>query len=187
MLLSLKLRLIRGMKLEFSSWEMVSRLSCHSFCFLEGVGKTSIIKTIVTDNFPKIVEKVFRTVTISPDLYLLPNNNNTILVDSSSNKSHEQHTDSEIEKASVIVLVYDLTNHDSIKNMRTIWLPRIVKINENVPIIIAGNKMDLRSTAAESEMESLLTPTFMDFKQVEMGIECSAKGYIGLIDIISCA
>jgi signal recognition particle receptor subunit beta len=48
--------------------------------------------------------------------------------------------------------------------MRTIWLPRIVKINENVPIIIAGNKMDLRSTAAESEMESLLTPTFMDFK-----------------------
>lgn len=83
--------------------------------------------------------------------------------------------------------MYDLTNHDSIKNMRTIWLPRIVKINENVPIIIAGNKMDLRSTAAESEMESLLTPTFMDFKQVEMGIECSAKGYIGLIDIISCA
>jgi GTPase SAR1 family protein len=154
----------------------------------EGVGKTSIIKTIVTDNFPKgHVEKIFRTVTISPDLYLLPNNNNTILVDSSSNKAHTQNTDAEIEKASVIVLVYDLTNHDCIKNMRTTWLPRIVKINEKVPIIICGNKMDLRSSAHESEMESLLTATFIDFKQVEMGIECSAKGYIGLIDIISCA
>ena len=27
----------------------------------------------------------------------------------------------------------------------------------------------------------------MEFKQVEMGIECSAKGYIGLMDIIGCA
>ena len=86
----------------------------------EGVGKTSIIKTIVTDNFPKgHVEKIFRTVTISPDLYLLPNNNNTILVDLSSNKAHTQKTDAVIEKASVIVLVYDLTNHDFIKKMRT--------------------------------------------------------------------
>lgn len=52
----------------------------------EGVGKTSIIHTIVTDNFPKDVPKVFKTVTISPDLYLLPNNNNTVLVDSSPSK-----------------------------------------------------------------------------------------------------
>ena len=47
--------------------------------------------------------------------------------------------------------------------------------------------MDLRSATAEGELESLLTPNFMQFKQVEMGIECSAKGYIGLIDIIACA
>jgi len=110
-----------------------------------------------------------------------------VLIDSLSNKAYDQYTDTEIEKASVIVLVYDVTNHDVIKNMRTYWLPRIVKINESVPIIICGNKTDLRLSAAENEMESLLTPTFMDFRQVEMGIECSAKGYVGLIDIISCA
>ena len=50
---------------------------------------------------------------------------------------------------------------------------------------MCGNKMDLRSATAEGELESLLTPNFMQFKQVEMGIECSAKGYIGLIDIIA--
>jgi hypothetical protein len=27
----------------------------------------------------------------------------------------------------------------------------------------------------------------MDFKQVEMGIECSAKGFINLIDVVFCA
>lgn len=52
--------------------------------------------------------------------------------------------------------------------------------------------MDLRSSAVAaasdvSDLESLLTPYYINFKQLEMGIECSAKGYIGLIDIISCA
>ena len=49
----------------------------------EGVGKTSIIHTIVMESFPKDVgKKMFQTVTISPELYLLPNNTNTVLVDS---------------------------------------------------------------------------------------------------------
>jgi len=40
----------------------------------EGVGKTSIITTIVTDTFPKEVPKLFMSaVTISPDLYQMPN------------------------------------------------------------------------------------------------------------------
>ena len=69
------------------------------------------------------------------------------------------------------------------------WLKkRIVTHNPEVPVILCGNKLDLRShTTEEGELESLLTPNFMEFKQVEMGIECSAKGYIGLIDIIACA
>jgi len=125
----------------------------------EGVGKTSIIHTIVTDTFPKDVKKQFQTVTISPDLYLLPNNNATVLVD--SDKSKEQQTDNEIEKAHVIILVYDVNNFDIIKKLRTYWLPRIVKINDKVPVIICGNKMDLRSATADGELESTLNSTFI--------------------------
>jgi len=141
----------------------------------------------VTDTYPKDVPKIFKTVTISPDLYILPNNNNTVLVDSSASKAHEQQTDIEIEKANVCILVYDVNNFDIIKRIRTYWLPRIVKLNDKVPIIICGNKMDLRAQRSEGDLETLLTPNFMEFKQVEMGIECSAKGYVGLIDILSCA
>jgi GTPase SAR1 family protein len=84
----------------------------------------------------------------------------------------------------VIILVYDVNNLDIIKRLRSYWLPKIEKVNEKVPVI----KLDLRSyTTEDGELESLLTPNFMEYKQVEMGIECSAKGYIGLIDIISCA
>ena len=170
---------------------MVSLNYFESFIFynVEGVGKTSIITTIVTDTFPKEVPKLFMSdVTISPDLYLLPNQNNTILVDSSATKSSEQKTDIEIEKANVIILVYDVNNFEILKRLRTYWLPRIVKINDKIPIILCGNKMDLRSVIPQDdELESLITPNFIEFKQVEMGIEFSAKSYIGLIDIISCA
>lgn len=100
----------------------------------------------MTDTFPKEVPKVFMSaVTISPDLYLLPNHTNTILIDSSSAKAHESQTDLEIEKANVIILVYDVNNFDILKRLRTHWLPRIVKINNHVPVLMCGNKMDLRS------------------------------------------
>lgn len=88
----------------------------------------------------------------------------------------------------MIILVYDVNNFEILKRLRTYWLPRIVKINDKIPIILCGNKMDLRSVIPhDDELESLITPNFIEFKQVEMGIECSAKSYIGLIDIISCA
>lgn len=57
---------------------------------VESVGKTSIIQTIVTEVFPREPPKLFMAaVTLSPDLYLLPNLNNTVLVDSSSDKKAE--------------------------------------------------------------------------------------------------
>ena len=113
----------------------------------ESVGKTSIITTIVTDTFPKEVPKVFQSaVTISPDLYVLPNRNNTVLIDSNSSRETEEQTDSDIEKCDVIVLVYDVNNFSIIKRLRTYWVPRILKLNDRVPIIMCGNKIDLRSS-----------------------------------------
>lgn len=113
----------------------------------ESVGKTSIITTIVTDTFPKEVPKVFQSaVTISPDLYVLPNRNNTVLIDSNSSREAEEQTDRDIEKCDVIVLVYDVNNFSIIKRLRTYWVPRILKLNDRVPIIMCGNKIDLRSS-----------------------------------------
>jgi GTPase SAR1 family protein len=87
----------------------------------------------------------------------------------------------------VIILVYDVNNCECIKKLRTYWIPRVIRINDKIPIILVGNKVDLRASHTDSDLESLLTPYFMEFKQVEMGIECSAKGYMNLIDVIYCA
>jgi len=56
-----------------------------------------------------------------------------------------------------------------------------------IPIILVGNKLDQRSNLSEGNLEGLLTSIFMDYKQVEMGIECSAKGYLNIIDVVYCA
>lgn len=41
-------------------------------------------------------------------------------------------TDNEIEKASVIILVYDVNNLECIKRLRSFWIPRIIKMNDRV-------------------------------------------------------
>jgi len=49
----------------------------------EGVGKTSIILTLVSETFPRTVPKTYHPVIISADLYMLPISKNTVLLDSS--------------------------------------------------------------------------------------------------------
>ena len=154
----------------------------------EGVGKTSIIVTLISDNFPRMVHKTYHPVTISPDHYLLPNKVYTQLIDTSTLKQDEQNTDSQIEKANVIILVYDVNNFDCIKRLKTYWMPRIIKIDDKVPVIFVGNKVDLRSSKADdNEHSNLLNHHFEQFQQVQMGIECSAKVYINLIDVVAAA
>ena len=105
----------------------------------------------------------------------------------SAAREDEQTTNNEIERANVIILVYVVYNMETIKRLKSYWIPRILKINDRIPIILVGNKVDLRSSNHEPDLESLLNPYFQEFKQVEMGIECSAKGYMNLLDVIFCA
>lgn len=99
---------------------------------LEGVGKTSIILTIVSEQFPRQVPKKYQRVQVSSDLYMLPTNTLTSLIDSSTAREDEQKTIHEIEKANVIILVYDVNYIECIKRIRSYWLPTIMKANNRV-------------------------------------------------------
>lgn len=66
-------------------------------------------------------------------------------------------------------------------------MARISKINDKVPVIYVGNKVDLRTTNADNEMTNLLKDHFEKFNQVQMGIECSPKLYLNIIDVIVSA
>jgi Ras family protein T1 len=66
-------------------------------------------------------------------------------------------------------------------------MARIHKLNDKVPVIFVGNKVDLRSSSADTEMTNILNHYFLDYNQLQMGIECSPKVYLNLIDVIVSA
>ena len=106
---------------------------------------------------------------------------NTLLIDSWSDIEDE-----EIKKASVILLVYDVNNNETKRRLDSYWLPKLTELTADkwIPIILVGNKIDIRPNHFDNELEGLITPLIMKFKQIEMGIEWSAKAYLKLIDVI---
>jgi Ras family protein T1 len=107
-------------------------VSVKNHDILEGVGKTSIIITIVSETFPRQVSKTYHPVILSSDLYMLPINTSTVLLDSSSAREDEAAIDAEVDKAHVIILVYDVNNVECIRRLKSHWLPRIAKANDKV-------------------------------------------------------
>ena len=97
------------------------------------MGKTSIIITIVSETFPHVVpQKSYHPVILNSDMYMLPSITSIVLVDSSTAKEDEQAVDAEIDKANVIVLVYNVCNVEGIRRLKAYWLPRIAKANDKV-------------------------------------------------------
>uniref|UniRef100_A0A3B4XK35 Mitochondrial Rho GTPase n=1 Tax=Seriola lalandi dorsalis TaxID=1841481 RepID=A0A3B4XK35_SERLL len=112
------------------------------------VGKTSLIMSLVGEEFPEEVPSRAEEITIPADV--TPEKVPTHIVDYSGNMT----------TANVVCVVYDVTNEDTID-----------KVSNLVPIILVGNKSDLR---CGSSMETIL-PIMNQFSEIETCVECSAK------------
>eukprot|EP00069_Balaena_mysticetus_P016017 bmy_01882T0 len=80
----------------------------------------------------------------------------------------------EIHKANVVCVVYDMSEEATIEKIRTKWIPLVngdTKRGPRVPIILVGNKSDLRPGGS---MEAVL-PIMSQFPEIETCVECSAK------------
>ncbi|XP_036382719.1 mitochondrial Rho GTPase 2 isoform X1 [Megalops cyprinoides] len=136
------------------------------------VGKTSLIMSLVGEEFPEKVPPRAEEITIPADV--TPEKVPTHIVDYSENEQTEEMLQEEIVKANVVCVVYDVTQEDSIEKIRTKWIPLVnggADKGSKVPIILVGNKSDLR---CGSSMESIL-PIMNQFSEIETCVECSAK------------
>jgi len=67
-----------------------------------------------------------------------------------------------------------------VERMRTYWLPKIMKVSNTIPVIIVGNKIDLVEDIRTINLQEIhkiskvIKPLIKNFKQVEIGLECSA-------------
>uniref|UniRef100_A0A4W5N595 Mitochondrial Rho GTPase n=1 Tax=Hucho hucho TaxID=62062 RepID=A0A4W5N595_9TELE len=114
------------------------------------VGKTSLIMSLVSEEFPDDVPLRAEEITIPADV--TPERVPTHIVDYSEAEQSDEQLYQEISKANVICIVYSVNN-------------------KKVPLILVGNKSDL---VEHSSMETIL-PIMNQYSDIETCVECSAK------------
>ncbi|KAH9936174.1 mitochondrial Rho 1 [Fomitopsis serialis] len=141
----------------------------------EAVGKSTIVTSLIKESFVAHVQRIVPEVTIPPEV--TPENVTTYIVDSGSTRSAGSAAlESEIRKAHVICVVYSIDNPNSFDRIPTYWLPYFRQLGVNVPVILVGNKIDLRGGEVTNEaLEDEIIPIMNEFKEVETCVECSAK------------
>ncbi|XP_028616644.1 mitochondrial Rho GTPase 2 isoform X1 [Grammomys surdaster] len=136
------------------------------------VGKTSLILSLVGEEFPEEVPARAEEITIPADV--TPEKVPTHIVDYSEAEQTEEELQEEIHKANVVCVVYDVSEEATIEKIRTKWIPLVngrTATGPRLPIILVGNKSDLRPG---STMETVL-PIMSQFPEIETCVECSAK------------
>jgi len=136
------------------------------------VGKTSLILSLVSEEFPIDVPSRAEEITIPADL--TPEKVPTCIVDYSSVEQNDKQLESELERADVVCVVYAVDDDDSLDSVTDHWLPLLrVTLGEDhkKPVILVGNKVDLIDY---STMEAVM-PIMNEYEEIETCVECSAR------------
>nr|XP_023685678.1 mitochondrial Rho GTPase 1-A-like isoform X2 [Paramormyrops kingsleyae] len=136
------------------------------------VGKTSLIMSLVSEEFPDEVPPRAEEITIPADV--TPERVPTHIVDYSEAEQSDEQLFQEISKANVICIVYAVNNKKSIERVTSHWIPLIADRTDKdsrVPLILVGNKSDL---VEHSSMDTIL-PIMNQYSEIETCVECSAK------------
>ncbi len=108
----------------------------------------------------------------------------TVIVDSSSRPEERAILELNIRSANVIAVVYAVNDQKSFGRLSSHWLPYIRSLGVNVPVVIVGNKIDVRgSDMSNPNLEELILPLMNDFKEVETCVECSAKELVNIAEV----
>uniref|UniRef100_A0A4W3KAT5 Mitochondrial Rho GTPase n=1 Tax=Callorhinchus milii TaxID=7868 RepID=A0A4W3KAT5_CALMI len=129
------------------------------------VGKTSLIMSLVSEEFPDEVPMRAEEITIPADV--TPEKVPTHIVDYSVLFYF-------LLQANVICIVYAVNNRNSIDKVTSRWIPLINERTDKdsrMPLILVGNKSDL---VEHSSMEAIL-PIMNQYTEIETCVECSAK------------
>ncbi|KAJ3261803.1 ERMES complex Ca(2+)-binding regulatory GTPase gem1 [Boothiomyces macroporosus] len=148
----------------------------------DGVGKSSLITSLIKESFVEQIQHVVPEVTIPPEW--TRENVTTRIVDSSARPENRDQLDTEIKKADVICIVYAVNRKETKDGVSSFWLPYIRNLGRNVPVVLVGNKIDLRGKdVANDALDEQVKPIMNEFKEVETCVECSAKQPLNVSEV----
>lgn len=136
-----------------------------------GVGKTSLILSLVSEEFPEYVPPKAEEITIPADV--TPEQVPTNIVDFSTVEQTDEHLTEEIQKANVVCVVYAVDDEESLEQITSYWLPLIRECHpeNHCPVVLVGNKIDLVEYSTIDDVLNMME----NYPEIESCIECSAK------------
>lgn len=149
-------------------------------CGDDGVGKSSLIVTLMKDKFIPNLQDVLPPLTIPRDFSSSPYSpNETILID--TDNGNTEALCRYLKTANVIWLVY--SDHESYERVSFYWMMMFRSLGLNIPVILCKNKCDgyqneqseygeIGDTKIEDEE---FVPMLMEFKEIDTCIKASAK------------
>lgn len=150
--------------------------SCPS-TLTENVGKTSIIEVLITEKFQEQVQPVLPVLVVPKDV--TPEHVHVSIVDTPGDPKQVSKVETELQQSDVVVLVYAVDDVVSTNRVISHWLPKFRAMSLTAPVVLVGNKIDIRGGVADPEaaakMEAFIKPIMDRFREVDVCIECSAK------------
>ncbi|KAL1132070.1 hypothetical protein AAG570_010028 [Ranatra chinensis] len=138
-----------------------------------GVGKTSLILSLVSEEFPDDVPHRAEEITIPADV--IPEMVPTHIVDYSAYEQTDSELMAEVRRAHVVCVVYSVVEPSTLVRVTTRWLPLIREATAThstpSPIILVGNKVDLVEETTLESAEEIME----EYPEIESFVECSAK------------
>jgi len=144
------------------------------------VGKTSLILSLVSEEFPIDVPAKAEEITIPGDL--TPEKVPTCIVDYSSAEQDDSQLEAQLEKADVVCIVYAVDDEDSLDSVTDHWLPLLrVTLGDShtTPVILVGNKVD---QVDYTTMDAVM-PVMNDYEEIETCVECSARNLKNISEV----
>ncbi|KAL9639128.1 MAG: hypothetical protein Q9204_001235 [Flavoplaca sp. TL-2023a] len=142
-------------------------------CGDEGVGKSSLITSLVKDTFvTSKIQPTLPQITIPPSIGT-PDNVSTTIVDTSAIPHERATLNKEIKKSNVILLVY--SDPYSYERVALFWMPHFRSLGVNVPVVLCANKSDqTSSTPTDQIVKDEILPLMAEFKEIDSCIRTSA-------------
>ncbi|PIA15350.1 mitochondrial Rho GTPase [Coemansia reversa NRRL 1564] len=148
-----------------------------------GVGKSTLVTALIKETFIVNVQAVVPEVTIPPEV--TPENVTTHIIDTSSKSEDHDSLETELRKANVVCIVYAVDNRDSFQQIHEHWLPFLRRQGINLPVILVGNKVDMRDEdpGHGTVLEDEVVPIMNEYREIEICVECSAKALLNVSEL----
>lgn len=160
-----------------------------------GCGKTSLLSTYVTGVFAEhlratVFDTVITEVTVGKKKVRLS------LCDTAGQETYDTLRTRSYSDTDVVVIMFAVDSPESLDNVESRWRPEVKHFSPDVPVLLVGNKKDLRNDPETIEVlrERRQSPvTYQQGQAVAKKIkakgymECSAKDGTGVSEVIQKA